>query len=124
MWNNFKNIYKILSILEKSMRYDEFDTNKISYQKLDISKALWIGVMMMFEYSICNQADEEIFKRQCNALEKKFSELLVKDNFLTDVDGSKIQTYTLNGKKVKVVMSNYENEVYIYSEIDLKEYFN
>ena len=99
MWNNVKNIYKILSILEKSMRYDEFDTNKISYQKLDISKALWIGVMMMFEYSICNQADEEIFKRQCNALEKKFSELLVKDNFLTDVDGSKIQTYTLNGKK-------------------------
>lgn len=79
---------------------------------------------MMFEYSICNQADEEIFKRQCNALEKKFSELLVKDNFLTDVEESKIQTYTLNGKKVKVVMSNYENEVYIYSEIDLKEYFN
>lgn len=106
------------------MSYDEFDPDRISYQKLDISKALWIGVMMMFEYSICNQADEEIFKRQCNELEKKFSELLVKDNFLTDVDGSKIQTYTLNGKKVKVVMSNYENEVYIYSEIDLKEYFN
>lgn len=124
MPNNFKIIYKILSILEKAMSYDEFDPDRISYQKLDISKALWIGVMMMFEYSICNQADEEIFKRQCNELEKKFSELLVKDNFLTDVDGSKIQTYTLNGKKVKVVMSNYENEVYIYSEIDLKEYFN
>lgn len=57
-------------------------------------------------------------------MEKKFSESLVKDNFLIDVDGSKIQTYTLNGRKVKVVMSNYENEVYISSEIDLKEYFN
>lgn len=78
----------------------------------------------MFEYSICSQADEDVFKRQCSALEKKFSKSLVKDNFLTDVDGSKIQTYTLNGKKVKVVMSNYENEVYISSEIDLKEYFN
>lgn len=83
-----------------------------------------MGIISIFEYSICSYADEEIFKRQCNALEKKFSESLVKDNFLIDVDGSKIQTYTLNGRKVKVVMSNYENEVYISSEIDLKEYFN
>lgn len=55
--------------------------------------------ILIFEYSICNQADKEVFKRQCNALEKIFSESLVKDNFLTGVDGSKIQTYTLNGKK-------------------------
>lgn len=42
MSSNFKIIYKILSILEKSMSYDEFDLDRISYQKLDISKALWI----------------------------------------------------------------------------------
>lgn len=49
MSSNFKIIYKILSILEKSMSYDEFDTNKISYQKLDISKALWIRIMVMLK---------------------------------------------------------------------------
>ena len=49
MPNNFKIIYKILSILEKSMSYDEFDPDRISYQKLDISKALWIRIMVMLK---------------------------------------------------------------------------
>ena len=49
MPNNFKIIYKILSILEKAMSYDEFDLDRISYQKLDISKALWIRIMVMLK---------------------------------------------------------------------------
>ena len=49
MPNNFKIIYKILSILEKAMSYYEFDPDRISYQKLDISKALWIRIMVMLK---------------------------------------------------------------------------
>ncbi|MEG2385118.1 MAG: YjcQ family protein [Erysipelotrichaceae bacterium] len=49
MPNNFKIIYKMLSMLEKAMSYGEFDTDKISYQKLEISKALWIRMMVMLK---------------------------------------------------------------------------
>ena len=77
----------------------------------------------MFEYSICNQADEEIFIKQCKALEDKVTNL-IKDELLIDVDDSKIQKYLLNNKEILVYNSNYTNEVFIKSEIDLIPYFN
>ncbi|QEK11686.1 hypothetical protein FQB35_04530 [Crassaminicella thermophila] len=77
----------------------------------------------MYEYNICNHADEEIFTKQCNALEKNIPNI-IKDELLTDVDDSKIQKYLLNDKVILVYNSNYENEVYVKSEIDLMPYFN
>lgn len=77
----------------------------------------------MFEYTICNQADKEIFENQCSALEKNISNIK-KGELIIDVDESQIQEYLLNGKKIKVVNSYYTNEVYVESEIDLIPYFN
>lgn len=77
----------------------------------------------MFEYNICDQADEEIFTKQCTALENKIPNL-IKGKLIVDVDESKIQEYLLGGKKIKVVNSYYTNGIYVKSEIDLILYFN
>lgn len=76
----------------------------------------------MFEYNICNQADEAIFEKQCLALEKNIPGL-IKEDLLTDVDGSKVQKYNFNGSEVTVCNSYYLDEVYIESDIDLEQYF-
>lgn len=80
-------------------------------------------MIILYEYNICNQADEEIFLKQCNALENKISNIK-KDKLLIDVDESKIQKYLLDGKEIKVYNSNYINEVFIRSEVELEQYFN
>lgn len=76
----------------------------------------------MFHYSICTVPDEEIFKKQCVALEKHIPHLLKKD-LLKDVDGSKTQIYTLDGKKISVHNSCYIGSVYVDSEEELTQYF-
>lgn len=76
----------------------------------------------MYEYTICSCADEEIFYRQCKALEKHIQGL-IKGRKLTDVDGSLIQVYYLNGKDIVVHNSRYIDSVYISSEVDLEPYF-
>ncbi|GLC88693.1 hypothetical protein [Lysinibacillus piscis] len=77
----------------------------------------------MFEYNICNQPDEEIFVKQCSALEKHLPELRKKD-LLTDVDNSKIQSYNLKGSIIKVYNDYVIGAVYIKSEIDIEPFFN
>lgn len=77
----------------------------------------------MFEYNICNQADEEIFNKQCDALEKHIPNL-EKGNLLVDVDGSKTQMYALNSKGITVHNSFYVGAVFVKSEIDIRKYFN
>lgn len=76
----------------------------------------------MFEYSICNQADAEIFEKQCTALEKHIPGIEKIDS-LIDVDGSETRQYLVDGKKIEVHNSNYTNEVYIKSEIELEQFF-
>lgn len=76
----------------------------------------------MYEYNICNQADEEIFKKQCKVLEDKIPNL-EKHELLMDVDGSKIQGYTLDDKEIKIYNSYYIGEVFIKSQIELTQYF-
>lgn len=76
----------------------------------------------MYKYSICNQADEEIFNKQCDALEKNIPNIK-KGNLLIDVDESKIQEYFLNNKSISVCNSNYTNEIFIKSEVELKQFF-
>ena len=76
----------------------------------------------MNRYSICSVCDEEIFEKQCSALEKHIPDLKEVQTH-TDVDGSKIKEYILNNKKISVHNSVYLNEVYIQSEVDLDEIF-
>ncbi len=77
----------------------------------------------MYEYNICNEADEQIFIKQCMAIEKNIPEIK-KLEILTDVDESKIQKYLLNGKEIKVYNSYDIDAVYIESEVELTKYFN
>lgn len=45
--DNFKIIYRILKILEKSMELEEFDNGTISAESLDIPFPLWCRIMKM-----------------------------------------------------------------------------
>ena len=78
---------------------------------------------MKFDYNICNQADENIFQKQCKALEKHIPNL-IKSDLLTDVDGSKMQRYELNNKKIIVYNHLAVDAIFIKSDIDLEQYFN
>ena len=77
----------------------------------------------MFEYNICTKANEDIFKKQCRALEKNIPNLK-KDVLLVDVDNSKTVIYLLNDKKITIHNSYYIGAVFIESEIDLEQFFN
>lgn len=76
----------------------------------------------MFHYTICNMPDEEIFNKQCLALEKKVPSLIKKD-LLEDVDGSLTQIYEKGGRKIIVHNSEYVGALYIDSEIELEQFF-
>lgn len=75
-----------------------------------------------YDYNICTVADEEIFRKQCIALEKNIPNLQ-KEQLLEDVDGSQTQIYTLNSKEVTVHNSYYIGAVYVQSEVELTQYF-
>lgn len=77
---------------------------------------------MMFNYCICNQADEQIFSKQCTALENNIP-LIEKLDMLEDVDGSKRQKYRIGDNIVTVFNSVYLDEVYVESDVDLLQYF-
>lgn len=79
--------------------------------------------MNMFEYNICNQADRNIFVKQCKALERRIPGIK-KGDILKDVDGSEMQIYSLNGKKITVYNSIYIDAVFVKSETELEQYFD
>lgn len=77
----------------------------------------------MFEYDIYGSFDENIFDKQCAALEKHIPDLQ-KNVFLEDVDGSQIQIYNfLDGNEIKVINDNFFG-VYVKSDVELEKYFN
>lgn len=49
--DNFTIIYKILKTLEQAMDYDEFDVNKISHTRMNISYQRWEKIMIMLAKS-------------------------------------------------------------------------
>lgn len=77
----------------------------------------------MLNYTICNMADDDVFEKQCQAIEKKVHPL-EKESILNDVDGSCIQTYHHNGNKIVIHNDYAVDAVYIESEISLEEFFN
>ncbi|MBT9811183.1 hypothetical protein GPL26_16270 [Enterocloster citroniae] len=76
----------------------------------------------MYEYYICDTADDEIFRKQCVAIEKNIAPLK-KEKLLEDVDGSLIQIYGYMGSKIKVYCDHFIDEVCVKSEIELKHFF-
>lgn len=73
----------------------------------------------MFEYQICNIEDEEIFFKQCKALENNIPNLYKSKLIECDIQ---LQIYELNGKEI-LVFNDDELGVYIKSEVDLIPYF-
>ena len=73
----------------------------------------------MFSYNISKNADNKAFKDVCEKI-KKIGDNLTKEEPIVDVDGSVIQTYTKDDKKIKVYNDYEVDAVYIDSEIDLK----
>lgn len=72
-------------------------------------------------YTICTVADQNIYDRQCKAIENRLN--IKPSEKLTDVDGSDIRIYYYNGKKIKIINDITENGVYVYSEIELRQFF-
>ena len=75
----------------------------------------------MFEYTIANFPDKELFFEQCEALEENVPGL-EKDKQVTDVDGTLIRLYSLNGKKLTIFNAT-DFGIYINSEFDINPYF-
>jgi len=79
-------------------------------------------VNCMFEYNICNQADEEIFRAQCKAIEANVPGLHIKD-LLDDVDGTLVQKYD-HAKGIIIVKNDLQvDALYVLSDFDLTPYF-
>lgn len=76
----------------------------------------------MYKYLVCNEPDEDIFYRQCSALEARVPGLQ-KIDVLADVDGGIYAIYGYGDKKITVKNSQYFGEVYIESEVLLSEFF-
>ena len=76
----------------------------------------------MFEYAICTEPDEDIFYRQCKALEKRFPEM-AKLKLLDDVDGTLIQRYVHSKGMIRVKNDYLVGAVWVQSEFDLRPYF-
>ncbi|MCI6771810.1 MAG: hypothetical protein PUF31_06510 [Oscillospiraceae bacterium] len=71
----------------------------------------------MFSYTTSLKADNSEFKRVCSEVEKING--IRKHEPIVDVDGSVIQEYTINSKRI-IVQNDYEvDAVYIDSDIDL-----
>ena len=77
----------------------------------------------MFEYHICNQADERLFYAQCNAVEKHIR-ALEKKELLVDVDGTRVQQYEHRNGHIMVKNDLQVNALYVISEFDLLPYFS
>ena len=75
-----------------------------------------------YQYTICNVPDDDLFKKQCEALEKHISNLSNK-GLVEDVDLSSYQHYSLNGKELVVKNDYYIGCLYIDSDFDIEPYF-
>lgn len=76
----------------------------------------------MYNYTISKKTDEEIFNKQCIAIEKHIT-FLEKEPLLVDVDGTMIQEYKKKDLQIKVVNDFQMNAVYVESNEAIDHYF-
>lgn len=76
----------------------------------------------MYDYNISSTNSKAKFRQACELIEKEYP-TCIKNEPLLDVDGSMIQTYTINDKDIDV-HNDYEiGAVYVKSEIKLNIQF-
>ena len=78
--------------------------------------------MKEYEYTICNQPDEDIFNRQCKAIESQVP-ITMKFELIIDADGSKYQRYKLNESEIVVLIDYEVGYVGVESDVELTQYF-
>ena len=55
----------------------------------------------MYSYTLAREINSQLFKETCDKIEKSFP-FVEKKKLLIDVDGSLLQDYFINGKKIRV----------------------
>ena len=76
----------------------------------------------MFGYTICDQVDASLFKKQCVALETHVTGL-ARDVFLNSPDGTLIQKYKHEQGTEMVKNDMQIDALYVVSEFDLLPFF-
>lgn len=76
-----------------------------------------------YSYNVCDQANEELFYRQCAALVKHIPGLKP-ERLLQDVDGTLIQCYQHPRGELRVVNDCDTWALYIDSDFDIDPYFD
>lgn len=73
----------------------------------------------MFSYTVSREASNDKFKRVCEKIEKNIRDIR-KEKIIVDVDGTLIQIYYADEKKIKVVNDYEIDAVYVDSEIEIE----
>lgn len=76
----------------------------------------------MYSYTLAKKIDNQVFKDACNKIEKAFPSA-EKGKMLVDVDGSLLQDYSIDDKKIRVQNDCEVDAVYVDSELDLQKIF-
>lgn len=76
----------------------------------------------MFSYTLAMEIDNQVFRDACNKIEKAFP-YAEKRELLIDVDGSLLQDYFIEDRRIRVQNDCDVYAVYVDSDIDLKEIF-
>ena len=76
----------------------------------------------MFSYTLAMEIDNQVFLDACNRIEKAFPSAK-KEELLIDVDGSLLQDYYINEKRIRIQNDCDVYAVYVDSEIDLNAIF-
>ena len=75
-----------------------------------------------FDYTIYPDNSQEVFKNTCTKIENNYPDI-VKENLLTDVDGTTIQIYHIGRKKIAVYDDYEVGAVYVRSDVNLESVF-
>ena len=75
-----------------------------------------------YDYTVYPDNNPKKFKEICGIIEKAYPKA-EKKKLLIDVDGSTIQTYTVQGKDIDIYDDYDVGAVYVQSEIDLGAIF-
>lgn len=76
-----------------------------------------------YEYTIYTVPDEEIYRKQCEAIERYIPDLR-KEKELHDVDDSRIQIYWHGKNEIRVLNDYYIGGVFVESDFDLIPFFD
>lgn len=77
----------------------------------------------MFDYTLFNENNPDKFKAACEKVSKAFPNAK-KHGLLIDVDGTTIQTFTVDGKDIDIYDDYDVGAVFVKSQVNLDYLFN